>query len=215
MHPALKPSLLIGIIVLAHGSTVIAGEDPGAPTVDSLLSRFAAVPGLEARFREEKRIAILAAPIVSEGTIHFAPPARLVRKTVTPQSSTLLINGETLLIGDGEDVEEIDLQANPVVRDYVVSFLKLLEGDRETLERIWRMEVASRDKEWELTLWPLSESIKGILHSMVFRGHGAVVEWMMVVETNGDETVTSFFDIDATRHYSEAELNRLFQVTPR
>ncbi len=101
MHSALKPSLLIGIIVLAHGSTVIPGEDPGALSVDSLLSRFAAVPGLEARFREEKRIAILAAPIVSEGTIHFVPPARLVRKTVTPQSSTLLINGETLLIGDG------------------------------------------------------------------------------------------------------------------
>ena len=73
--------VLFATLSTLTGPASIAGT--GEPTVETLLAEFSHMPGLEARFREEKRIALLVLPLVSEGTIHFAPPARLVVTVMT------------------------------------------------------------------------------------------------------------------------------------
>ena len=188
--------------------------DPVQPalTIEALLDSFRKMPGLEARFREEKTISLLALPLVSEGTLHFAPPARLVRHTLGPDRTTLLINGDTLSFGDESDQERIDLEANPAVRDHVVSFLRLLEGDREALDRLWRMELTGRADAWQVTLHPISESIRRTIHRMFFEGRGSRIDRMTIVETTGDESVTTFSEINPERSYSPAELERIFRI---
>jgi len=61
-----------------------AGKRAAPPAADArgdelaaLLARFAKAPGIYARFREEKHLAMLQVPLVNEGTIHFTPPGRL------------------------------------------------------------------------------------------------------------------------------------------
>src|SRR5205085_6549474 len=46
------------------------------PTIDALLAGLAKAPGLYAHFRAEKHITLLQAPLVSEGSLYFTPPAR-------------------------------------------------------------------------------------------------------------------------------------------
>lgn len=204
----------LGTMFIAPGLGV---DDPDQPalTIDALMARFGKMPGLEARFHEEKTISLLALPLVSEGTLHFAPPARLVRHTLGPDGMTLLIDGDTLSFGDESDQEQIDLDANPAVRDYVESFLRLLKGDREELDRLWRMELTGRTDAWRLTLHPIIESIRRTLRSMTFEGRGSRIERMVIVETTGDESVTTFSEINPERSYNPAELERIFRILPR
>jgi len=204
--------ILIGIAPLAVHA--VASEPPTVE-LEELLERFKQMPGLEARFREEKQIALLAAPLISEGVLHFAPPARLARHTLTPEKSSLLFDGRTLSFGDGRMREEVDLEANPVARDYVNSFLLILEGDREALLRSWRIELSGRAEAWNMTLRPLSEQIRKTMREMILQGSGTVVQRMKIVETTGDETVTTFSHVNPARRYSQAEIDRLFRIPPR
>jgi hypothetical protein len=199
---------------LAQVAGLVIASEPHPLTLDALLERFKQMPGLEARFREEKRIALLAAPLISEGMLYFAPPARLARHTLEPARSSILIDGRTLSFGDEQTHEEVDLEANPAVRDYVDSFLMILDGDQEALVKKWRIGISGEAETWQMTLLPLSEPVKKTIRDMTFRGKGAVIQWMKIVETTGDETVTVFSQVNPTRRYSQMEIDRLFRIPP-
>lgn len=207
--------LLLIPAALAQMAGLVVAFEPQPQALDTLLEKFRQMPGLEARFREEKRIALLAIPLVSEGRLYFARPARLARHTLAPEKSSVLIDGRTLSFGDGQTREEVDLEANPVVRDFVSSFPLILEGDGEALLKTWKIEISGSLESWEMTLQPTSEPIKKTIREMNLRGKGAVIEWMKVVETTGDETITTFSEINPLRRFSETEIDRIFRLPPR
>lgn len=202
---------------------VTAPVAPAAPvaapvTLDALLRRFAAVPGLHARFREEKRVQLLAAPLVSEGTLDYAPPSRLVRRTATPAPSTVLIEGSHLRFGDGRGEQSIDMNATPVVRQFVDSFLALVAGDRAALERSYEIDFrvpdAQRPEAWTLTLRPRVATIQRVFRDIELRGAGVILDAMTLRETSGDETSTRFTEVDAARRYAPDEAARVFRLSP-
>ncbi len=191
---------------------VAAGAAQKPVSLDALLAQFAALPGLEARFHEEKRMALLAAPLVSEGTLHFAPPDRLVRRTLSPSPSTLLIEKGALRFGDAQGSESIPLDGNPVVRLFVDSFLKILEGDRPALQKIFAMDLKPRGNCWELVLKPRLAPMTSVIEQIVLRGEGVVLSQMTLREPGGDQTVTTFTAVDPARKYTPAELAAIFAV---
>lgn len=196
--------------MIASLAVVIAAASAAAPTLESLLTELRALPGLSAHFREEKTIALLAAPLVSEGRIDFAPPARLARRVEKPSPSLVVVDGATLSFSDGRSAEHLDLDANPIVRLYVDSFLMLLGGDLAALSASWKLALTPTPTGWRLALTPIAPAIAKAIRSMELLGHGAIIERMKLVETTGDETVTTFDHVDTARRFSADELKRLF-----
>jgi hypothetical protein len=187
-----------------------------APTLAELLAEWKRAPGLSARFREEKHLAMLDAPLVTVGTIHFAPPQRLARRAESPLQSVLLIDGNQLQFGDAEGRQSVDLATNPVARLFVDSFVKLLQGDRAGLERYFRVDLVSRAKEgWRITLVPRVSPMDKTIKELVIVGDGVVLREMDVRETNGDWTHTVFTEVDVNRQYTPAELDRIFRLPGR
>lgn len=196
---------------------------PAAPqvapvTLDALLTRFRALPGLSARFREEKRIQLLVAPLVSEGTLDFAPPSRMVRRTTSPAPSTALIDGAQLRFSDGNGQQALDMNAMPVVRQFVDSFLAVVAGDRGALERTYAMEFrvpdAALPDRWTLTLRPRVPALQRVFREIALRGDGVALSALILRETNGDETETTFREVNAARRYSPEERARVFRIDP-
>lgn len=177
------------------------------------MARFAALPGLSARFREEKRMALLAVPLRCEGTLDYAPPSRLLRRTTAPTASFVLIRGGDLQFGDDRRRQHIDLEATPAAQQFVDSFLSLVAGDRRALERAYEMDfrvVPARPDVWELSLRPRLSATRQIIERVVLRGMGVALDRMTLRETNGDETLTTFSDVDPRRQYSPGEITALF-----
>ncbi len=202
---------LAGILALSASGV---RAEPNRPTLEALLAGFRGMPGLEARFHEEKTIALLAAPLISEGTLHFAPPARLARHTLRPERSTLLIDGSRLTFGDARSHETIDLEIHPEVRAYVNSFLQILAGDREGLTRNWLADLTGGKDGWRIRLQPLADPIRSTIRLMEIEGRGVVIDKFRIVETTGDETLTVFTAVDPDRRYTEAEARRIFRIPP-
>jgi len=200
-------ALLLALALWAPDAAT--SQDP----VDRILHQLRSVPGMQASFREEKRIALLSTPLVNEGTVHFAPPSRLARHTIRPRPSTLLIDGNRLVMGDASDRREIDLAASPVVRSFVDSFIGLLRGDRAALERTYRIVphglTAGR---WSVTLRPKSGPVRRAIREIRASGRGPAIEHLAVLERNGDVSETTFTDIDTRRSYGAREIARIFRI---
>jgi hypothetical protein len=56
--------------------------------------------------------------------------------------------------------------------------------------------------------------MRRVLRRVTVRGRGAVIERMAILEVSGDETVTTFSDVDTSRRYTDAEARRIFTVRP-
>lgn len=193
---------------------LLAPSTARADDLGDLMKQLSAMPGLEAKFREKKEIALLQAPLVTEGVLRFSPPASLVRETTKPQSSRVLIIGDRLYFDDGEHRQEVDVGNNPVVRSFVNSFVLLLAGDRSGLEEIFEMRFAPASEEelWKLELLPKKAPIDKVIRKMVVRGRGVKLDRLIVQEANGDRTETTFVEVDTKRRFSESEQKKLFRV---
>ena len=205
-------SFAISVLVLA--SSFAGGSTRAQPSeLDQLLSSFRGMSGLSARFVEEKRIALLATPIRSEGTIDFVAPGTLMRRVTAPTESAALIErGRLTMLANGRR-EEIDLTSNAVVGGLVSSFADVLAGDRVALERTYRIDYERLEGgDWKLTLHPKGAPLNQFLTSMEMVGHGRGVKTMRMVEVSGDETRTTFSDVRLDRRFSAAERARIFAL---
>ena len=168
---------------------------------------------MECHFREEKRIALLTTPIVSEGTVHYARPGRLVRRITRPSPQTVLIDAGRLQMSEGGRVETIDLAAQPVVRSFVDTFTLLFGGDRAALERIYRVTHSAGDgTRWTIVLTPRASPLDRFLREIRFEGDGTSLRSMVMTEVSGDVTTTTFTDVDTTRRYTAEESARIFSL---
>lgn len=199
-------------IVLALGLLSFASP-ASAQSLDALFSRMSAIEGLQCHFREEKHIALLSTPIVTEGDIHYVRPGRLARRVVTPSPQVILIEGASLRMWDGTREERLDLASQPVVRSFVDSIVALLSGDRAALERSYRLSIAAEGDGYVLTLTPRAAPLSEFLTSIRFTlSRGYDLTRMDMTETSGDVSTTTFTAVDDRRRYTEAELGRLFSL---
>lgn len=201
-----------GLVLLLMLAPSAAWAGPAERTLEGLMERLRKVPGISASFQEQKFISLLATPLTSEGTLYFLPPGKLLRKTERPRPSAILIDQDRLYMRQGDSMQEVDLGANPVVRAFVGSFLKLFQGDRAALEAMYEVRFSSKEQGWELTLVPRSAPINKIIKRMRFAGKGVAVEKLEIDEMNGDRSVTTFSKVNAQRTFKKAEREELFRV---
>jgi outer membrane lipoprotein-sorting protein len=223
-HPRRVRRVLLALLAMAAGAAPPAGGDPptatgpavaGDAALRARLADFAAMPGLSARFREEKHMTLLVDPIVSHGDIAFAPPDRLRRHVTDPVESLMLIRDGEMVIRDPEGTRRIDLASQPMVKIFVDGIMRLLAGDLDGLRSHYRMRFDPGDggpaAQWSLRLEPTVSPLDGVIASLSFTGRGRALSELIVVETSGDETRTRFSEVDAERHFAPEELLRLFR----
>lgn len=207
--------LFLGAAAAAPASAVAHDRADGLthPKARALLAKFRKIEGLSARYREEKRMALLAAPLVSEGTVHYMRPGKLARHQTRPEAVSVVLTGDRLEMGGGGQRQEVDLRANPVVRMFVDSFLKVLAGDGPGLARVY--DVTYRDGPegtWALTLRPKVEPMSRMVERIEVSGRGVVLAAMEIVEVGGDTTRMTFSEVNPRRRYGVAEADRVFRV---
>ena len=212
--------------------TATAAPKPAAPTgkpkaaapaaakapadIDALLAGLSQAPGLYARFREEKHITLLQQPLVSEGSIYFAPPARFARHTEKPIASVMVIDGNQLQFGNADGQESMNLGTNPVARLFADAFVMLLSGNRAGLEKIFKMQLTPKaggsSGEWKLVLTPRVAPMDKMIKELELRGRGLDLNELDVREASGDWTRTTFTNVDLNRRYTAAEQAKFFTL---
>lgn len=217
--PAARSSAfrLLGALLAGVLLAPVAAPRAGLPAADALaqlIADLAAIPGLEAHFREEKRLALLEDPLVSEGSLYYARPDRLRRSVEQPVRSTLVLRGGELSMEAGGTSRVIDLESQPTVRVFVESFRLILAGDLTRLRELYDLDLRSATSDgWELVLTPRAPPLSEAIAAVEVRGRGRVLRELVVRESGGDETLTQFRDVDPARTFSERERDELFRIS--
>ena len=221
MARAPRLALALGLLLLAAtaSSRAQAGEDDAvasaaaaSPGLRQVMAGFAASGGVRAHFRETKQLALLDAPLETEGVVVFSPPDRLARHTTRPGSSAIVVRGGRVALHDETGHQVMELDADDPARHFVDNLSVLLRGDLEALIARYRVGFQSSEAGWQLELEPRSKVLRQLIESIRAEGRGAALLRMQVLEANGDSTVTVYSDVETGLEFDAAETERIFSL---
>jgi len=170
----------------------------------------AGAPGVVAKFREQKQLALLSEPLESRGTLYFVPPNRLARETSEPSRTRLVIDGDRFWFRDAAGSQAVDLSASPIAREYVSNFIVLFNGDLGALRKRYEPRFSADAHGWRLELRPRGKPLSDFIERVTLAGSGRALDRMELVEAGGDRTTTWFEEVRSDRAFSDEELARIF-----
>jgi outer membrane lipoprotein-sorting protein len=184
-----------------------------APTLENVLAGFARMEALSAHFKEEKRMALLTVPLVSEGDLYYQKPRSLARHTRSPSPSSLVLLGDTLAFGDAQRKESMGVDAHPAVRVLVDTFVAVLAGDTAKLKAMANVQLERVGEHgFRILVAPKEANVLKLVKSMTFEGEGTVLTRMELVDANGDRSVTTFSEVHPRKRFAQDEEKRYFRI---
>jgi outer membrane lipoprotein-sorting protein len=195
------------LLVLAVGASA---ADPAPGTLEGLMAGMARATGVLAEFEEVKTLALLEAPLESKGVLHFVPPDRMVRRTLEPARTWLVVDGRRVVFRDESGAPPVDLSGDPSARQFVDHFSAVFRGDLAALREKYEVRFEAKPPAWRLSLEPKDAVLRRFVASLTLSGEGESMRQMELVERDGDRTVTRFGRVETNHAYSAEELAALF-----
>lgn len=191
-------------------ATLLAGEPARGAAADPVFELLR-LERLSCKFSEEKRVALLARPLTSTGTIHFDRERGIARSTLTPKVQQVVLTRTSLRIRTARKTEEIPLDKSKDLRAFALIFPTLLRGDRAELERAFDLGLYGSAKDWwALAFTPKTASLKKLVQRVVVFGRKTEIVSLQVVEASGDTTVTQLTDIRKNADVPATEIATAF-----
>jgi hypothetical protein len=205
-------ALLAGSVATPAPVAAAPSTMPERPTdARSLLQAMTQVSGLEAKFVERKKLALLKAPLVSEGRIYYTQGGYMARVVEKPLASTVRIGPTKLEVIDDTGHKDVDLRSRPDIQTFVSSFVHVVAGDYDALAKVYKLSFAAEgDEAWLLTLAPTSDTLSKLVKKLEIRGSGYAVQSIRVLEAGGDSTEIELSAVDPKREFTVEERERLF-----
>ncbi|MBY4947500.1 outer membrane lipoprotein carrier protein LolA [Cupriavidus respiraculi] len=166
-----------------------AGSAPAAWGVDQLMAALAAQKSGRARFVETKYLAMLERPVESSGELVFVAPDRLEKRTLSPKPESLTLTGDMMTVERAGRKTVIPLQNFPELAGFIESLRGTLGGNRDALERYYRLSLEGQAARWTLTLTPTEPRMAAAIRTIRIDGAGDKVQSVEIRQADGDRSV--------------------------
>lgn len=190
-----RPVTLLALLALLLGASMSAGAADW--TIAQLMQALAQAKPGRAAFVEKKYLAMLDRPIESSGELAYTAPDRLEKRTTKPKPETMVVEGNTLVLERGAQKLAVQLQQYPELAGFIDSIRGTLAGDRNTLERAFRLKLDGPAERWTLTLLPTDSKMANMVHLIRVNGVRDNVRGIEVIQTDGDRSVMTIERIGA------------------
>lgn len=153
-------------------------------------------------FTQEKYLRALPQPLVSAGTFVLARDRGLLWFLEDPVQQDYRISAAGIARRTPSGWQQTR-QQGPATRQNEL-FLAVLQGDTETLQRDFELELTGTAQAWALTLTPRSRLLAQIFSSILIQG-SATAERIELREAQGDSTLLLLTDIQIDDQLSPSE----------
>jgi len=193
MLSRMRAAVVVILLAALAASPARAADPPLA--LEPLMAALAQNGPGTVRFAETKTSALLKAPIESSGTLTYAAPSRLEKRTLAPRDERFAVDGETVVVemparNAGEKRRlELRLGDYPAIRAFVESIRGTLAGDLAALRRHYRVELEGAWSDWRLHLLPSDPQMAELVLKVVIGGAGGEVRRVEILEASGDRSV--------------------------
>lgn len=157
--------------------------------IDQLMRDLAQTRTGHARFVEKKSIAMLDKPVESSGELLYTAPDHLEKRTLKPKSESMTVNAGTLIIERGRQKHRLQLQDYPELAAFIDSIRGTLAGDRQALERNYRLSLEGTTERWTLQLLPTDEKMQAVVKRIRIAGVRDAVRSIEITQADGDSSL--------------------------
>lgn len=170
--------------MLASGFSHAAGLD-----LDRLMHGLAQVRSGHAGFVEKKYFAMLDRPVESSGELFYRAPDRLEKRTLKPKPETMILDNGMLLIERDRQKHVLQLRDYPELAAVIDSIRGTLAGDRQALERSYRLSMDGDAGRWTLQLLPIDEKMQAVIKHVRITGAHYEVQSIEISHVDGDSSL--------------------------
>lgn len=189
MRPA-DIGLRRGLLML-FGAVLLAGTSVGQAAewqLGELMQLLAQTKSGHARFVERKYIAMLDKPVESSGELSFSAPDRMEMRTLKPKKQAMLLDGNRLTLEQDGRQKTVSLQSYPEVAAFVEGIRGTLAGDRQALEKVYKVHLIGTPARWQLMLVPREPSMNRIISGIRIGGSQGEVLSVAYDHADGDRS---------------------------
>lgn len=156
--------------------------------IDTLMQDLARHTGGRARFVETRTMAVFDKPVVSSGEMRYLPPDRLEKHTLAPHPESLMLDKDTLTMVRDNRRMSIGVASRPEAQAFVESIRSTLSGNRQALEKHYRIELAGAPANWSLALTPVDGAVLALVRRITVTGSGNQVRRIEYLQADGDRS---------------------------
>ena len=176
--------VLLGTVLLAGTSVSQAAEWQ----LGELMQLLAQTQNGQARFVERKYISMLDKPVESSGELSFTAPDRMEMRTLRPRKQSMLLEGNRLTLEQDGRQKTVNLQSYPEVAAFVEGIRGTLAGDRQALEKVYKVHLIGNPARWQLMLVPREPSMSRIISGIRIGGSQGEVLSVAYDHADGDRS---------------------------
>jgi outer membrane lipoprotein-sorting protein len=188
---ASRSSLWGALAAIVAAAALLAWSAPAFAAWDlqQLMDSLARNKSGRATFVETKHISMLDRPIESSGELLFTAPDRLEKRTLKPKPESMIVQGGELSIERGGRQYRVQLQAQPQLAAFIDSIRGTMAGDRQSLERNYRLELQGTQQAWVLQLVPRDNQMRGVIRQIRISGAQDQVKSVEISQADGDSSL--------------------------
>jgi hypothetical protein len=157
--------------------------------LDAVLGLLAARRHGEVSFVEQRFLSLLKRPLESSGELIYDAPQRLEKRTLEPHAESLVLENDVLTVQRGHGSRVLDLKSYPQVLPFVESIRATLAGDRDALERVFRLTFSGNLERWTLVLVPLDAAAAGNVSQVQIDGMRDALIKVEIRQADGDRSL--------------------------
>jgi hypothetical protein len=157
--------------------------------IDHLMRGLAQTRSDHVSFVEKKSIAMLDKPVESSGELFYTAPDHLEKRTIKPKPESMTVDAGTLVIERGRQKHTLQLQDYPELAAFIDSIRGTLAGDRQALERNYRLSLEGTAERWTLQLLPVDEKMQAVVTRIRIAGVRYAVRSVEITQADGDSSL--------------------------
>lgn len=183
-----RAGILLALLVTLVPASVTAAR-AAEWNLGTLMQSLAKNKSGKATFVERKYIALLDKPVESSGDLLYVAPDRLEKRTRKPKPESMVLDKDTLTVEQGRKRYSIALPDYPEIAAFVESIRGTLSGDRQALERVYRLELQGSPERWQLNLQPIEAKMVAVVSRIRISGTRSEVHTIEITQADGDRSV--------------------------
>ncbi len=183
MKPDCKGMLFLFALVLPL--SVQADENLRA----SILAGLAAQPQKHFSFVQEKKLAMLEKPLVTEGELRIAADRHVTWDIHKPYVMRYEISGDTIREIDANGERTIQTGGNPLAAALSEAMAAAFSGQWQGKERLASVTADGKTDNWQLHIQPHSADLQKLVSSIDVQGAQQTITTVQIRESNGDSTL--------------------------
>jgi outer membrane lipoprotein-sorting protein len=185
-------AVVMGLVLAALSPAALAAWD-----LQQLMDSLAQTKSGRATFVEKKSIALLDKPVESSGELLYTAPDRLEKRTLKPKPESMVVNGGELVIERGKQKYQLRLQAYPELAAFIDSIRGTLAGDRNALERNYRLSLEGTAERWTLQLQPVDPKMQAVIQRIRITGVRDQLRNIDIAQADGDSSTMTIEQVAA------------------